>query len=157
MSTRSGGPVPPARSEMGGQRTGIQGTFPPVERESPRIVIDVLVVDDQPVFREVLRDVVAATPGMRLAGEAASGEEAVAAVEALAPALVLMDKRMPGMGGIAAARAIRQRHPGTAVILVSVEDPDPELAEKSGALGFLPKGQLSPRALAGLWSAHAGG
>jgi DNA-binding NarL/FixJ family response regulator len=128
-----------------------------VERESPRVVVDVLVVDDQPVFREVLRDVVAATPNMRVAGEAASGEEAVAAVEALAPALVLMDKRMPGMGGVKAAQAIRQRHPGTAVILVSVEDPDPALAEASGALGFLPKGKISPRALAAIWSAHVGG
>jgi DNA-binding NarL/FixJ family response regulator len=128
-----------------------------VERQSPSIVVDVLVVDDQPVFREVLRDVVAATPGMRLAGEAASGEEAVAAVEALAPALVLIDKRMPGMGGVAAAQAIRQRRPATAVILVSVEDPDRALADASGALGFLPKGKLSPRALEAIWRAHVGG
>jgi len=128
-----------------------------VESESPPVVVDVLVVDDQPVFREVLRDVVAATPGMRLAGEAASGEEAVAAVEQLGPALVLMDKRMPGMGGAAAAQAIRRRRPGTAVILVSVEDPVPVLAEESGGIGFLPKRELSPRALEALWRAHSGG
>jgi DNA-binding NarL/FixJ family response regulator len=127
-----------------------------VARESPRIVVDVLVVDDQPVFRAVLRDVVAATPGMRVAGEAASGEEAIEAVELLAPALVLMDKRMPGLGGIAAAQAIRRSHPGTAVILVSVEDPDPALANESGAVGFLPKRELSRRAIEALWRAHSG-
>lgn len=128
-----------------------------MERESARIVADVLVVDDQTVFRDVLRDVVAATPGMRVTGEAASGEEAIAAVDQIAPDLVLMDKRMPGMGGVAAARAIHQRSPGTAVILVSVEEPDPALVADSGAIGFLPKRDLSPRVLAALWDARSGG
>ena len=60
--------------------------------------VGVLVVDDQQVFRGVLRELVAATAGMTLLGEAASGEQALDAVDELAPQLVIMDKRMPGDG-----------------------------------------------------------
>ena len=113
-----------------------------------------LVVDDQDVFRDVLRDVVLATPGMTLAGESASGEAAIEAVEALSPAMVLMDKRMPGIGGIEAARRIRARHPEIVVVLASVESPDPEVLRRSGAAAFLHKRELSPRALADLWRTY---
>jgi DNA-binding NarL/FixJ family response regulator len=71
----------------------------------------VLVVDDQELFRAVLRDVVSPTPDMTLVGEAASGEALVDAVEKLSPQLVVMDKRMPGIGGIEAAQRIRARRP----------------------------------------------
>jgi two-component system invasion response regulator UvrY len=111
----------------------------------------VLVVDDQGLFRDVLRDVVLATPGMTLVGEAASGEAAIDAVEELSPRMVIMDKRMPGIGGIEAARLISARRPEIVVVLVSVEVPDPAVLEASGAVAFLHKRQLSPRALADVW------
>jgi two-component system, NarL family, invasion response regulator UvrY len=114
----------------------------------------VLVVDDQRLFRDVLRDVVLATPGMTLVGEAASGEAAVDAVEELSPRMVIMDKRMPGIGGIEAARLIRARRPEIVVVLVSVEVPDPEVLEESGAVAFLHKRELSPRALADAWRTY---
>jgi CheY-like chemotaxis protein len=113
--------------------------------------VPVLVVDDQDVFRAVMRDVVQATPGMTLAGEAASGEEAIALADERSPRLVLMDKRMPGMGGVAAARAIGDRHPDAVIVLVSVEDPDTELRETSGACAFLRKRDLSRATLTELW------
>ena len=91
---------------------------------------------------------------MTLVGEAASGEGAVDAVEKLAPRLVIMDKRMPDIGGIEAARRVRGRRPEIVVVLVSVEAPDPEVLEASGAAAFLHKRQLSPRALAELWRTH---
>jgi len=116
--------------------------------------VAVLVVDDQAVFRGVASDVVRATPGMTLAGAAASGEEAIAAVEALSPRLVIMDKRMPGIGGIEAARVIRARHPDVVVVLMSVELPAAEALEASGAVEFLAKRKLSPRALAKLWATY---
>ena len=59
--------------------------------------VPVLVVDDQESFRGVLRDLVAATDGFALVGEAASGEAAINAVEHLSPRLVIMDSRMSGM------------------------------------------------------------
>ena len=119
--------------------------------------VAVLVVDDQKVFRMVLRDLVAATPGMSLAGEAESGEAAVDAVEALSPGMVIMDKRMPGMGGVEATRAITARHPDLVVLLVSVEVPELGLMRACGAHAFLRKQQLTPRALTEVWREHGSG
>jgi two-component system, NarL family, invasion response regulator UvrY len=131
------------------------------ERERPEeprggdeVSVSVLVVDDQEFFRDVMRDVVLATPGMTLVGDAASGEAAVDAVEELSPRMVIMDKRMPGVGGIEAARLIRAHRPEIVVVLVSVEEPDPEVLEESGASAFLHKRELSPRALADLWRTY---
>lgn len=123
----------------------------PASRGEP---VSVLVVDDHAYFRDVLRDVVAATPGMTLAGEAASGEEAVDVVAALAPRLVIMDKRMQGIGGVEAARRITAQRPGIVVILVSVEEPRRDLLAASGAVAFLNKRKLSPAALTALWEKH---
>jgi DNA-binding NarL/FixJ family response regulator len=116
--------------------------------------VSVLVVDDQGLFRDVMRDVVDATPGMTLAGDAASGEAALDAVEELSPQMVVIDKRMPGLGGIEAVRLIRARRPEIVVVLVSVETPDPDVLEESGAVAFLHKRQLSPRALADVWRTY---
>ena len=116
-----------------------------------------LIVDDQDLFRAVMRDVVLVTPGMALAGEATSGEAAIDAVDELSPRLVVMDKRMPGIGGIEAARRIRERRPDVVVVLVSVEEPSPEALEESGGAAFLNKRELSPRALTALWDVHGSG
>jgi two-component system invasion response regulator UvrY len=67
-----------------------------------------------------------------------------------------MDKRMPGIGGVEAARRIRDRRPEIVVVLVSVEALDPEVLKASGAAAFLHKRQLSPRALAKLWRTYGG-
>src|SRR3954453_20577413 len=84
----------------------------------------VLAVDDLPTFRKVVRELVSAMPGMTVVGEAASGEEALALVEELEPDLVLMDVRMPGMGGVRAARKIKEAHPAIIVALLSTTNPD---------------------------------
>jgi two-component system, NarL family, invasion response regulator UvrY len=89
--------------------------------------VRVLVVDDHAFFRGVLRDLVCATPGFALIGEAACGEEALTASDALAPQFVVMDVRMPGLGGIEAARAMVTRDPGLVVLLISAQEL-PELA-----------------------------
>lgn len=104
-----------------------------------------------------MRDVVHATPGMELAGEAPSGEAAIDAVQELGPQMVIMDKRMPGIGGIEAARRIRVSHPAVVVVLASVEVPSPEALEESGGAAFLNKRELSPRVLTALWQTHGSG
>ena len=117
-------------------------------------VAGVLIVDDQPALRAALHDLVSATPGLTLIGEADSGEEALEAVAALAPRMVIMDKRMPGIGGIEATQRITTQHPHIVVLLVSVERPEPELVRGCGAAAFLAKQHLSARALTEVWRTH---
>lgn len=120
-------------------------------------VVSVLVVDDQESFRGAMRELVVATEGFRLIGEAASGEEAIAAADELRPQLVIMDKRMPGLSGIEACRRITSRDPDVLVVLVSVEEPDTRVLRSSGAVGFIRKQALSPRVLRDLWREHGPG
>jgi len=102
--------------------------------------ISVLVVDDEELFRRGLRTVLDTEPGFTLA-EAADGIEAVAATVDLAPDVVLMDVRMPNMGGIEAAARIRDEAPSTRVIMLTASDDDDDLyaAVRAGANGYLLK------------------
>src|SRR6185436_16811486 len=120
------------------------------------IGVRVLTVDDQVVFRDAARDVITATPGFEPVGDAESGEEAMAEVERLRPELVLLDVRMPGIGGIEAARRITAAHPETVVVLISIEDPE-QLAEDAhtcGVAAFVRKQDFGPAVLRGVWEAH---
>jgi len=118
--------------------------------------VKILAVDDHRAFREALRDVIAAAPGFVLVGQASSGEEALRAVDRLAPEMVLMDVVMPGMGGIAATQAILSRRPDVVVVLISVDDP--ALYPEASALGegavCARKQDLRPQQLRQLWEAH---
>jgi DNA-binding NarL/FixJ family response regulator len=118
--------------------------------------IRVLTVDDQDVFRRVMRDVIDLTPGFRLIGEADSGESALEAVQDARPQLVLLDVRMPGIGGIEAARRITSAHTDVCVVLTSVDVLDglSPAFEASGAAGFVRKQDLRPSVLRELWQAH---
>jgi two-component system invasion response regulator UvrY len=118
--------------------------------------VAVIAVDDQPFFLGVARDVVRATPGFRWVGEAQSGEEAIEVVDHLRPDLVLLDVRMPGIGGIEAARRIAGDHPEVVVVLISVDDRDSigEAAESSGAAELIGKQRFGPSMLRSLWARH---
>jgi DNA-binding NarL/FixJ family response regulator len=102
------------------------------QAEGPRDVL-VLTVDDQASFREVARRVVDVVPGFRWIGEACTGEEAVAFVRHQAPDLVIMDVRMPGMGGLHAAQRITADAPGIAILLVSAEEAEAAAYEEADA------------------------
>jgi DNA-binding NarL/FixJ family response regulator len=118
--------------------------------------VGVLIVDDQPFFRSAARDVVGALPGFHAVAEASSGPEALAAVGELRPELVLLDVRMPGMGGIEAARRIKAGHPGTVVVLISIEDIAgvPSTARTCGAAALIRKQDFGPSVLRELWAVH---
>ncbi len=118
--------------------------------------VRVLTVDDQVVFRDAARDVITATPGFEPVGDAESGEEAMAEVERLRPELVLLDVRMPGIGGIEAARRITEAHPETVVVLISIED-SYEFAQDvhvCGAAALVRKQDFGPAVLRSIWEAH---
>jgi DNA-binding NarL/FixJ family response regulator len=117
-------------------------------------MVRVLVVDDQPTYRRAMIEVVDAAEGFELAGEADSGEAALAAAEVHSPALVLMDKRMAGMDGHEATRRLTERHPGVVAVIVSVEDPDPSKASAAGAAVAVNKRDLSPQLLQEIWEEH---
>jgi two-component system, NarL family, invasion response regulator UvrY len=113
----------------------------------------VLAVDDHVPFLAVLHDVVTATGHLEIVGEAQCGESAVAAAHELHPDMVLMDVRMPGIGGIEAAERIKARSPSTVVVLISTTHPD-ELP-LHGADTFVDaviwKSRLRPRLLDEIW------
>ena len=101
----------------------------------------VLVCDDSPLAREALRRAVAALPRVERVITAGSGEEALARWSAERPDLTLLDVRMPGLGGIEAARRLLAPHPDAAVLMLTMaEDIDGVArAVASGARGYLVK------------------
>ena len=103
--------------------------------------ISVLIVDDHPFVRHGLRTCLETLEDVDVAGEAASGAEAVALVERLLPDVVLMDLVMPELDGIGAIRRIRQVAPATKVIALTSFDDDEKVfaAIKAGAAGYLLK------------------
>jgi len=103
--------------------------------------VTVVVADDQELFRRGMHTVLATEAGFEVIGEAGSGDEAVARVAELAPDVVLMDVRMPGMSGIEAARRIRQDTPSTRVVMLTSSDEEDDLygAIRAGANGYLLK------------------
>jgi DNA-binding NarL/FixJ family response regulator len=110
----------------------------------------VLIVDDQAPFRAVARTVIGVAAGFEVAGEAASGEEAVAQALALQPDVVLMDINLPGIDGIEATRQITEALPATKVILLSTYDEQslPAAARTCGAARYVHKEDFSPAVLA---------
>ncbi|MDQ2825477.1 MAG: response regulator transcription factor [Actinomycetota bacterium] len=103
--------------------------------------IRVVISDDHELFRRGLKMVLEAEDDIDVVAEAADGHEAVARTEELAPDVVLMDVRMPRMGGIEATRLIRQLFPTTRIIVLTVSDEEDDLygAVKAGANGYLLK------------------
>jgi DNA-binding NarL/FixJ family response regulator len=121
----------------------------------PQGAVKVLVVDDQPPFRDAARAVLERLAGFELVGEAESGEAAIERVAELDPDLVLMDINMGGIDGIEATTAIIAAHPTIRVVLMSTYDLGdlPPSARTSGAIAYVNKDDFGGRALRRLWEA----
>ena len=86
--------------------------------------IRVLLVDDQELVRYGFRLVLEAHEDIIVVGEASDGAEAIRMVDLLDPDVVLMDVRMPGVGGIEATRTLHASHPDTRVLVLTTYDRD---------------------------------
>jgi DNA-binding LytR/AlgR family response regulator len=97
-----------------------------------------LIVDDEPIARQVLREEISSFDDVIVAGEAASGEEALAQIARLQPDLVLLDLQMPGLGGF---DVIHRLPPGVlpAIVIVTAYDQHAIRAFEAGALDYLLK------------------
>jgi len=104
-------------------------------------LIRVVVVDDQAIVREGLVTVLSLLPDIEVLGEAADGEAAVALVEAEVPDVVLMDLRMPIVGGLEATRRITTAHPEIGVLILTTFADEASAVDvlRAGARGFLTK------------------
>lgn len=104
-------------------------------------VIKVLIVDDHPIVRKGLRDLIEITPDIRAVGEAANGLEAIQMVQTLNPDIVILDLVMPGMKGIEVINSLKSNHPETRILVLTSFSEDEKIvsAIKAGALGYLLK------------------
>ncbi len=100
-----------------------------------------MVVDDSAAFRSAVHDLADSTDCLELVAEAESGEQALDRYDGVSPDVVLMDVRMPGVGGIEATRQLIARHPSSRVILVSTDAPGdlPRRAFECGAQAVIAK------------------
>lgn len=103
--------------------------------------LGVLIVDDHPIFRKGMRALLASLPGLRLAGEASSGAQAVQLAAELHPDLILMDLQMSGGDGVSAIRQIIQARPESRILVVTMFDDDESVfaAMRAGARGYVLK------------------
>jgi DNA-binding NarL/FixJ family response regulator len=117
----------------------------------------VLAVDDQPHFRRALKSLIEATWPPSIVYEADSGEAGIACTRTVHPDIVLIDVRMPGVGGVSAANEIKEARPETLVLLISTTHPRELCREalESRADDVVWKGDLCPKVLSDLWTRHA--
>jgi DNA-binding NarL/FixJ family response regulator len=101
----------------------------------------VLLVDDNFLVRQTMRDILQPHPDIEVVGEASSGEEAFAYVGMLQPVLVVMDMNMHKMDGIRATRSIKTEYPQVLVLGYSVDPKDYNVSamKEVGAFEVLPK------------------
>jgi two-component system response regulator NreC len=120
--------------------------------------IRLLLVDDHAVVRTGLRMLLEDQGGMEIVGEAGTAREALEAVEALSPDVVLMDIGLPDISGIEAARSIKACRPETAVVALTIHE-DQEYFFKmldAGATGYVPKRAAAEELIQAIETAAAG-
>lgn len=120
--------------------------------------IRVLIVDDHPMVRRGMRDFLELHDDLEVIGEAGDGIDAIAATEASAPDVVIMDLLLPRLDGIAATAEIKARHPSVEVVAITsfIDEERVTAAIEAGASGFLLKDAEADDLAAAIRSAVAG-
>src|ERR1700683_2802891 len=124
----------------------------------PETEISVLLVDDHSLVRKGFRRMLEDEPGICVVGEASDGHEAVEAVGALKPQVVVMDFSLPSMNGAVATRRIRELHPATEVLILSMhaEPTYVRTCLEAGARGYLLKNALDLELVSAIRKVAAG-
>jgi DNA-binding NarL/FixJ family response regulator len=120
--------------------------------------IRVMLVDDHPAFRKGMAALITSEPGLEVVAQTGDGSEALELYRAKKPDVVLMDLRLPGMGGVEAILAIRKEFPEARVIVLTTFDTDEDIyrAMQSGAKSFLLKDTPEDELAATIRAVHAG-
>ncbi|AWK14278.1 UvrY/SirA/GacA family response regulator transcription factor [Candidatus Fukatsuia symbiotica] len=121
-------------------------------------MISVLLVDDHELVRTGMRRILEDTRGIKVAGEAQCGEEAVKWCRSHSANIVLMDMNMPGIGGLEATRKILRFSPDSKVIMLTIytENPLPAKVMQAGASGYLSKGAAPQDVVNAIRAVHSG-
>ena len=98
--------------------------------------IRILLADDDVPIRRLLRRILEERPGWEVCGEAANGNDAIKKTQQLAPDVAIIDLAMPEKNGVEAAREIFKVCPLTAMLLLTVQDVSPQLAQEARKAGF---------------------
>lgn len=108
----------------------------------PKMLKTLLIVDDSPPIRRLIRNIVAGVAGSIY--ECEDGSEAIEAYEQYSPDCVLMDVEMAGVDGITATRELIESHPEARIVVLTKFDSDRirDEAMRAGAVGFVPKADL---------------
>lgn len=120
--------------------------------------IRLLIVDNHTLFRQGLVSLLQSEPGFQVIGEAGSGEEALELARQLQPDVVLMDVKMPGIGGVEATRRLLELMPPARVLMLTVSEEEESLfaAIHAGARGYILKNADADELLEGIRRVHAG-
>lgn len=104
-------------------------------------MIKILVVDDHPVVRQGLRQVLEGNPEFTVVGEAADGKGALELADQLQPDVAILDLALPGLNGLEVARRIQQRQPDTRILILSMHNSEAYVLEamNNGILGYVLK------------------
>lgn len=129
-----------------------------MDQEPTPTPVRVLVVDDQRLIRDGIAALLSIRPGIEIAGTATDGRDAVAKAIELAPDVVLLDVRMPGMDGVEAAAVLRDRAPGCRVVMLTTFDDEEYVVQalRAGAHGYLLKDLPAEELAHAVRLAHAG-